>query len=426
MILGVANFIVKNFFNVSVQEKPIYLVVILLFILNITHTILITRITNKGGKKIIQKIKNEIHFQIISDLLLLTVVIHYSGGVENPLVLIYFLHMIVSSSIFPLRTCYFHTIFALLSLALLTLFELTGILPHYHLEGFTNPELYKNTFFIFSVGFVYSLTSFIIVSLSNRIISKSIKSEELYVKTNIELENKDKIQNEYIQRVTHDIKGHLAAISSCLEVVRTKIKGDLNSTQEEFINRAHERTALLTSFVKDLLNLTYKKMQNSIEPEECSIADMIKKVDEIVRILLKEKNLTYSYHIDNQIKTIICDPYSIEELFLNLITNAIKYTPKNGKIGLNIRDRYDYIVCEVSDTGIGIPNEDLLKIFDEFYRASNAPKDSKSGSGLGLSIARQIVENHRGRIWASSELGKWTKIIFTLPKNLHITTHEND
>jgi signal transduction histidine kinase len=85
-----------------------------------------------------------------------------------------------------------------------------------------------------------------------------------------------------------------------------------------------------------------------------------------------------------------------------------------------VKSHHDNIVTEISDSGIGIPKEDLPKIFDEFYRASNIPKDIKTGSGLGLSIAKQIVEDHKGKIWVSSEVGVWTKFTFVLPKNQNI------
>ena len=97
-----------------------------------------------------------------------------------------------------------------------------------------------------------------VVSLSHMIIYRSIKTEETYVKTNIELENKDKLKNEYVLRVTHDIKGHIAAILSCLEVVRSKATGPLNKVQEEFTTRAYERTELLSGFIKDSAE-PYKK-----------------------------------------------------------------------------------------------------------------------------------------------------------------------
>jgi two-component system sensor histidine kinase VicK len=107
----------------------------------------------------------------------------------------------------------------------------------------------------------------------------------------------------------------------------------------------------------------------------------------------------------------------IEELYSNLLLNAVKYTADNGIIGLSVRNRHDHIITEISDSGIGIPAEDLPRVFDEFFRAGNVPKDFKTGSGLGLSIVKQIVENHKGRIWVSSEVAKGTKFTFTLPKN---------
>jgi two-component system sensor histidine kinase VicK len=82
-----------------------------------------------------------------------------------------------------------------------------------------------------------------------------------------------------------------------------------------------------------------------------------------------------------------------------------------------VKTRQNHIITEISDSGIGIPKEDLPRVFDEFYRASNVPRDVKSGSGLGLSIAKQIVEDHKGKIWITSELGVWTKFTFILPKN---------
>ena len=97
--------------------------------------------------------------------------------------------------------------------------------------------------------------------------------------------------------------------------------------------------------------------------------------------------------------------------------NAVKYTPPKGHILLTVRDRLDNVATEISDSGIGIPKNELARVFDEFYRASNVPKDIKSGSGLGLSIVRQIVDNHKGKISVSSEPGVWTKFTFILPKD---------
>lgn len=416
-ILVISAYTVRHLFNISIQELPIYILSVILLVLNIIHNLILKRITKKGSSKVIQKIKQEIHFQIISDLIVLTLIIHYSGGIENPLILFYFFHMIIASSIFSTFLSYSYVVFTLILAALLAILECYSVIPHYNMEGFVNYDLYKNFLYVFGTGFVFTCTSILVVSLSHMIIYRSIKSEETYVKTNLELENKDKLKNEYVLRVTHDIKGHVAAILSCIEVIRAGIAGPLNEVQEEFANRAFERTELLSTFIKNLLNLTKKRLKHDNEFEEFLLSDVINKVVIPVQILAKDKSIHFNFFLDKSIQMINGNPYTIEELYSNLLLNAVKYTPTKGHISLTVRSRLNHIITEISDSGLGIPQEELSKVFDEFYRASNVPRDIKSGSGLGLSIARQIVENHKGKIWVTSELGVWTKFSFILPKN---------
>lgn len=416
-ILLVSNYIVSHVFEITIEERSIYYLNITLLILNIIHSLLLKRISRKERGKVIPAIKKEIHFQIVTDLALLTMIIHYSGGIENPLILFYFLHMIIASSIYSTPTSYFYATFAILMAASLILLECYSVIPHYPLKGFVDHELYRNTLYVFGSGFIFASTSIIVVSLTHMIIYRSIKSEEGFVETNIELENKDKLKNEYVLRVTHDIKGHVAAILSCLEVIRNRMAGPLNEEQENFANRAYERTELLAGFVKNLLNLTRKRLSHDSEFEEFVFSDMINKVISHVEILAKDKSINLNIYIDKSIKTITGNPFTIEELYSNLLQNAIKYTPQGGRVELSVKNRFNHIVSEVSDSGIGIANEDLPNVFDEFYRGTNVPKDIKTGSGLGLSIVKQIVENHKGKIWVTSELGVWTKFSFILPKN---------
>ena len=110
--------------------------------------------------------------------------------------------------------------------------------------------------------------------------------------------------------------------------------------------------------------------------------------------------------------------FSIEEAVTNLLLNAIKYTPPNGRVEISARNQGDYIQLEVVDTGIGIPEEEQCKIFDEFYRAANAKKLEKDGTGLGLSIVKHIVERHGGQIGVQSKENNGTRFWLTLPKQV--------
>jgi signal transduction histidine kinase len=417
-ILIVATLVVRYILDISIHALSILIIAGILLALNVLHRTILQRIRKESDGNTVQKIKREIHFQIITDLILLTLILHYSGGVENPLMLFYFFHLIIASSIFSTAQSYIYALFTLILAASLALLECYGIIPHYPLGGFNDHGLYQSPMYVYGSGFVFACTSALLVFLSHMIISRSIKSEETYIKTNIELENKDKLKNEYVLRVTHDIKGHVAAILSCIEVLRSKSTGPLAPVQEEFVNRVYDRSELLSEFVKNLLNLTRKRLQHDNETEEFSLKELINKVVASVRILAADKSIDFNVYVDRSVNMFAGNPYTIEELYSNLLLNAVKYTPSHGHIELSVKNRIGYILTEISDSGIGIPKDELSKVFDEFYRASNVPKDIKHGSGLGLSIAKQIVERHNGKIWVSSEPGVWTKFSFTLSKDL--------
>jgi signal transduction histidine kinase len=417
-ILIISTYIVKYILDISIHDRSIFILTAILLLLNIIHRIILKQLKRNKSSNVIRKIKREIHFQIITDLIILTLILHFSGGIENPIIIFYFFHMIIASSIFSTFQSYTYAFFTILLAGSLALLECYGVIPHYPLEGFVSHELYGNVFYIFGSGIVFTITSILIVFLSHMIIYRSIKTEETYVKTNQELENKDKLKNEYVLRVTHDIKGHVAAILSCIDVIRSGVAGPVNEEQKEFAGRAYERTELLSTFIKDLLNLTRKRLKHDSEFENFFLKDVFDKVVIYVQSLAKDKSLDFHSSFDNSIKMITGNPSAIEELFSNLLLNSIKYTPAKGSVSITVRSHQDQIICEISDSGIGIPAEELPKIFDEFYRASNVPKDIKTGSGLGLSIAKQIVESHRGKISVSSEPGVWTKFKVILPKTV--------
>lgn len=416
LLLVSSTFFVNNILKISIQEIPIYILSFILFILNVYFLLFVKWIEKKDTKKIISGIRRNLHFQISADLIILTIILHYSGGIQNPFIIYYIFHMIIVSTVLSPLESYLQTSFALILVAALAFLECFSIIPHYPLTGFLSQSFYQNKLYIMGTGFVFVTTSYIVVSITNSIVAKSRKNEQDYLKANIELEQKDQLKNEYVLRVTHDIKGHLAAISGCLKVLQTNILGQLNDRQKEFVNRADKRTDLLTKFISDLLNLTKKRLANEIEPEEFSIKDLATKTVSDLRVNAEEKSLNLELYIDPYIDKLKGNSFAIEELFSNLILNAIKYTPENGSIKIRILNRTDHIIAEISDTGIGIPEEEIPLVFNEFFRASNVKNDSRAGSGLGLAIAKQIVTSHKGRIWVESKLGIGTKFIFSLSK----------
>jgi len=241
------------------------------------------------------------------------------------------------------------------------------------------------------------------------------KQEEALRSANEQLRQKDRIKDEYVSRVTHDIKGHLAAIQSCLYVVQSGPADSLVEQQSEFLVRALGRTVQLTGFVKELLNLTQMRLSGRMQMDSFSLGDAISKSLASIGAKTEEKSITVRSDVAESVGLIVGNEFSITEMVTNLLFNAVKYTPEGKSIGLDAEGSGDWVTIKISDTGIGIPANEVDNVFDEFFRASNAKKSEKDGTGLGLSIVTQIIERHGGEISVESKEGEGTTFTVTLP-----------
>ena len=241
------------------------------------------------------------------------------------------------------------------------------------------------------------------------------KQEEALRSANDQLRQKDRIKDEYVSRVTHDIKGHLAAIQNSLYIVRSGPPGSFTDQQDEFIERATQRTTQLTAFVKELLDLTQMRLSGRIQMESFSLRDSVSKSLASIAPKADEKSITVTSDVADSVGRIIGNEFSINEMITNLLFNAVKYTPQGKSIGLEAKSSGDWVEIKISDTGIGIPASEVGNVFDEFFRATNAKKSEKDGTGLGLSIVTQIIERHGGKISVQSKEGEGTTFTVTLP-----------
>lgn len=241
------------------------------------------------------------------------------------------------------------------------------------------------------------------------------KQEKALREANAQLKQKDRIKDEYVSRVTHDIKGHLAAIQNCLHVAVDTSSSSLSEKQAEFLGRATKRTKQLTDFVKELLNLTQMRLSGQFQMEPFSLSETLTKALAAVESKAQDKSIAVTSNIDASVGTIVGNEFSIAEMITNLLFNAVKYTPGGKTVHLQATDDGDSVQIDIVDTGIGIPAEECEHVFDEFFRASNARKSERDGTGLGLSIVKQIVDRHRGSIRVQSEEGRGSTFTVLLP-----------
>ena len=409
-------FFVARIFKLPLNVFPIYILTFILALCNLTYLIFL-KMLNRRAPRNLSIINNRVaNLQIFLDLTFLAALLHFSGGIENPFIFYFIFHMIIASILLTRRASFLQASSAVFLFSLVVLLEYFMILPHYCLEGFILSSLHNNFLYISGVSFVFISTLYISVYMATSISGRLREREESLEKANLLLKEKDRIKSEYVLRVSHDIKEHLSAIESCIAPVTKLITGPLNERQSNLLSRAKERAQRLLSFVRALLEVTRIKLHKGLKIKFFSFPETMKGILEDINLRAKAKGISFNVDIDRSIKGIKGIRVYIEEAILNLLVNSLKYTPAGGEIFFTAKDKEKFILIQVKDTGIGIPREELSYIFDEFYRASNAKKIEKMGTGLGLSIVKEIVELHKGKIWAESKEEIGAIFYIELPK----------
>jgi signal transduction histidine kinase len=412
----IAYYTAIHFLHISIWELPVYFAVLFVIVLNITSYSFLKYLQRSNVRKSRRKVNLIINFQISTDLIALTFLLHYSGGVENPFIVYYIFHMIIGSIILSNIESILQTSFALILVGAMVILEYTGILKHYPLEGFIITNMYNNLTYLVFTGLIFVSTSYFILYLTKTIILESRKHEKAYLEANQKLKQEGKIKNEYVMRITHDIKGHITAIQSCINILHNKISGPLNPQQEDFVNRAHLRIGILNKFISDLLSLTQRKLQQKQNRKNFNLKHTIEEAMKVAENYASGKNVSLMKQMDSSISDIYGEQASIEEVLINLLINAIKYSPAGKNVTITAKDQEEMVLIEVIDNGVGIPEDETELIFNEFYRASNARSQTIEGSGLGLTITKHIIENHGGKIWVKSKLDEGTTFSLLLKK----------
>lgn len=223
------------------------------------------------------------------------------------------------------------------------------------------------------------------------------------------LENLFHVQQRFVADVSHELRTPLTAIRGNLDLIK---RYGVDKESLEAVESEVERMSRLVSDLLLLARADYGGLTLDLEPLDLDTT--ISEVYRDAKVLASTRNIMFAIH-DFQPVRVQGDPDRLKQLFLNLVSNAIKFTPEGGNVIVNLRRSYDDAIVEVIDTGIGIAPEDLPHVFDRFYQADPARVRKGEGSGLGLSIAKWIVDAHNGQIEVSSDLGKGTTFTVLIP-----------
>jgi signal transduction histidine kinase len=401
----------SRFFLVELRQKPLLLIGALLLLSNIIYLFVYRHLTRQLESFNERNLKILVLVQIIIDLILLTFLLHFSGGVENPFIIYYVFHLMIASIILPRIISYGVASFTMILVGLMAWGEYFGWFQHYALEGFITHRFFDNLKYLAGTGVIFISTSYVVVYMTGVVSAKLRYKEQAYREANLNLLEKDKIKNEYVFRITHDIKGNLAAVKNCLDAAKLNIPEE---KKEEFLNRAHSRTEKLIVFIKDLLRITQLRLMDNMVMEEFSLFEVVNEIVDTHKESIDRKSLSVQLEIGEE--RIFADRLSIVEVMDNLLSNSIKYTPEEGEISIRVfKHSSQKLDIEFSDTGMGIPRKEVPHIFDEFYIASNSKRAGSENSGMGLAIVRKIIKSHSGTIHVKSEEGKGTTFTIRLP-----------
>ncbi len=240
---------------------------------------------------------------------------------------------------------------------------------------------------------------------------KDENGEELGIVTILRDISKDKeinqLKSDFISMVSHDLRSPLATIKNVIEILLAGQAGEVTDAQEHLLKLADKKINTLNYLVADLLDLS--KIESGQMRMEFALMDVVEAVQDVLTTLdktVQEKNIQINANLLPRTPKVYGDYQRIVQIFMNIIGNAVKFTDNNGLITIQLSEEDGYAKISVKDTGPGIASEDVNKIFDKFFQSEKTIESSSKGIGLGLAIAKKLIEAHKGKIEVESKFGE--------------------
>ncbi len=226
----------------------------------------------------------------------------------------------------------------------------------------------------------------------------------------------DKIKGNFLSMVSHQLKSPLSSTLLQTSIILDGIVGELNDKQRDLLQKVRTKIKGMADLIHDILDVCFIEEGGYLKQiEHLDITEILKRTLELMQPQIQDKNIVLYVTVQDHLPLISGNRSSVEAMFLNLISNAIKYTPPEGQVSVKISENAQNVQIEVSDTGIGLEDKDIPLIFNKFYRVRSETTKNISGTGLGLSIVKSVVDAHRGAINVESKVGEGATFTILLP-----------
>ena len=399
----------KYTFKLDLLYSPILKLLVTLAVINLVYYIIFKVI--KEFSFLAEMIFLTIH--IIVDLLILTALINLSGGMDTPLYLFYLIHVLLASIILPRKIPYFVATFVVILFSSMLFLEYAGIIKHYSIfeTTRTKTEIYNYLVFI-----IFTITTYICTYITTTFMKFFRTSKSEIDILNKKLIKADQEKTVFFRYASHELKSPIVAVKSAIDGVINICRGLDNPKPLDIMQRASVRASQMLDIINELLELSRnREFKPDSSNEIIDINAQLKAAFNNEIDHAGAQGIEIEFETDKKRPLLTGRQIDLEKAFSNLINNAVRYNVQNGNIKINSQCDNSQVIIKISDSGIGIPKEDLDKVFSEFYRSENAKKHVSFGTGLGLSLVKQIIENYNGKIKVESEAGKGTTFVITLP-----------
>jgi signal transduction histidine kinase len=298
------------------------------------------------------------------------------------------------------------------------------MLAHHHVPSLAPPDLYRNPLFVTATVAAFASTmcmaTFTAISITRLVRIRQRESEALIVQLKqayLQLGEVERSKSQHMRRVSHELRAPLAAIQNLLTMLEEVMTGEGRSAERELAGRAAKRVNQALKLVGDLTILARSQdARFTARMRELPLGPIIREVVGSLQGRAETEQVAVKVDLADNLPAILGDPESIEQLLTNLTGNAIKYTPPGGQVVVTAERRDEHVLVRVADTGIGIAEDDLPHLFEEFYRGKNARERTEHGTGLGLSIVRSIADMHGADIRVESEIDRGSTFEVMLPR----------
>lgn len=226
----------------------------------------------------------------------------------------------------------------------------------------------------------------------------------------------DKVKSNFLSMVSHQLKSPLSSTLLQTSILLGEIVGGINEKQRDLLQKVKAKIKGMTELVNDILDVCFIEEGGYVaQIEPLNLSEILQRAIDVKQPQAQDKGIELQVTVEDRLPLISGNKSAMEAMFINLISNGVKYTHSGGQVSIELRKDAERLQVKVSDTGIGIEDKDILRIFDRFYREKSERTKHISGSGLGLSIVKGVVDAHRGFIHVESKVGKGTTFTVLLP-----------